>query len=288
MSLSLTRVSSRAYAARHKALVRLLSGVLPYYLVNEFPKSGGSWLAEMLSEALDVPFRRNRPIRLERSVTHGHFLIPQGLQNVVVLWRDPRDIMVSLYHHCYFINEYNNRALVELMKARLPFEDYADIGANLPVFIRFISTTPSAPRFTWVQFAENWANRRDVVHTRYEALRADAPKELSRIVRELIGAELPAARAEAIADRHSFDRARQRAADIRASGMEMPFVREGSVGGWQRHFTPEATAEMASYRDGIGSSVMQSSMPRPSCLHEPKQRRSHPGRRRTAVLGILP
>ena len=42
-------------------MVRLLSGVLPLYVVNEYPKSGGTWVGQMLGRALDVPFPRNRP-----------------------------------------------------------------------------------------------------------------------------------------------------------------------------------------------------------------------------------
>ena len=46
-------IASRFAAARHKFYVRAFSGVAPYLLVNEFPKSGGTWLAQMMSEALD-------------------------------------------------------------------------------------------------------------------------------------------------------------------------------------------------------------------------------------------
>ena len=40
------------------------------YVVNEYPKSGGSWVAEMLSEALGVPFPRNRLPMLRSSILH--------------------------------------------------------------------------------------------------------------------------------------------------------------------------------------------------------------------------
>lgn len=260
--MSVARIRARWPAARHKAFVRGFSGLAPYYLVNEFPKSGGTWLAQMLSDALDVPFRRNAPIRLERSVTHGHFLSPLGLRNVVVLWRDPRDLLVSFYYHCYFVNEHQNAELVRLMKARCPFDDYTDIRGNLPDFIRFISQNPISPSFTWPEFARAWAHRPGTVHTSYEALRADTPGELARVAEALTGTSLPEGRAAEVAEQHSFARAKQAAEQERPADAELSFVREGALGGWRRHFTPEAEAALcqggyAEAMRGLGYGVEQ-------------------------------
>lgn len=243
--MSVARIWARRWpAVRHKAFVRGLSGLAPYYLVNEFPKSGGTWLAEMLSDALDVPFRRNAPIRLEHSVTHGHFLNPIALRNVVVLWRDPRDLLVSFYFHCYFVNEHHNAALVRLMKAHCPFENYTDIRANLPAFIHFVSQTPISPSFTWPEFARVWAHRPGTVQTSYEALRADTPGELARVAEALTGTPLHEGRAADVAEQHSFARAKQAAEQERPADAELSFVREGALGGWRRHFTADAEAAL--------------------------------------------
>ncbi len=232
-------------AARHKAYVRLFSRLAPYYLVNEFPKSGGTWLAQMLSDALDLPFRRNQPIRLERSITHGHFLSPIGLTNTVVMWRDPRDLLVSFYFHCYFVNEHANKALVDLMKTRRPFSDYTNIRANLPAFVRFVTHTPISPSFSWPQFAKVWIGRKDVVHTSYEALRADTPSELARVVQALTGHSLAHEKAAEVAERHLFSKVKQAAEQARPDNAEISFVREGALGGWRRHFTPDAEAALS-------------------------------------------
>lgn len=240
--MKLQRIKGKAFAVRHKGYVRTFSGIAPYYLVNEFPKSGGTWLAQMLADALGLPFRRNAPIRLERSVTHGHFLKPLGLRNVVVLWRDPRDLLVSYYYHCYFVNEHHNAALVRLMKKRCPFEEYTDIRTNLPDFIRFLTETPLSPSFTWPEFAQVWAGRPSTIQTSYEALRADTPGELARVAEALTGASLPTGRAVAVAEHHSFARAKQAADQAQPTDAEISFVREGALGGWRRHFTPESKA----------------------------------------------
>jgi len=246
-------ITGRWPAVRHKAFVRGFSALAPYYLVNEFPKSGGTWLAKMLSDTLDLPFRQNAPIRLERSVTHGHFLNPLGLRNVVVLWRDPRDLLVSFYHHCYFVNEHNNAALVQIMKARCPFDDYADIRVNLPAFIRFLSKTPVSPSFTWPKFVAVWAWRPGTVQTSYEALRADTPGELARVAEALTDTPLSAGRAAEVAERHNFARVKQAADLAKPASAEVSFVREGALGGWRAHFDPEAQAalEEGGYADGM-------------------------------------
>jgi hypothetical protein len=242
---AISRLRGRAVAARHKAFVRGFSRLAPYYLVNEFPKSGGTWLAQMLADALELPFRRNTPIRFEKSVTHGHFLNPLGLANVVVLWRDPRDLLVSFYYHCYFVNEHANARLVAMMKASCPFNDYTDIRANLPAFIRFLSDTPVSPSFTWPEFARVWAGRPGTVQTSYEALRTDTATELSRLVEALTGQPLTLARAVEVADAHGFARAKAAAETTRPEDTEMSFVREGALGGWRTKFTPQAETMLA-------------------------------------------
>lgn len=241
------RSRSRFSAVRHKSVIRLCAGAMPYYVVNEFPKSGGSWLAQMLAEALKLPFRRNESVRLERSIVQGHFLNPAGLRRVVVIWRDPRDVLVSYYYHCYFVNEHHNDVMVNMMKQRLPFKDYENIRDNLPAFIHFVSTTPASPRFTWPQFVDAWASRSGVVQTHYGALRCDASGELARIVRELTGQSILSEAAKAIADRHSFERVKRQAQENMTKGVEKSFVREGAIGGWQRHFSQAALDEFDRY-----------------------------------------
>ena len=242
--MNLPRVRGRWPAIHHNAFVRGFSRLAPFYVVNEFPKSGGTWLAQMLSDALNVPFRRNAPIQFERSVTHGHFLCPLGLRNVIVLWRDPRDLLVSFYYHCFFVNEHHNAKLVQLVKGRCPFEDYTDSCANLPAFIRFLTKTPVSPSFAWPKFVHVWAGRQGTLQTSYEALRADTPGELERLVERLTGTPLPEGRAAEVAERHSFARAKQAAERVRPNQAEISFIREGALGGWRKHFTPEAEAAL--------------------------------------------
>jgi len=207
-------VRSKGISIRHKTYVRLFSRAAPFYLVNEYPKSGGTWLANMVAETLELPFRTSIPIKFEKAVTHGHFLSSFGLHNVVVIWRDPRDVFVSYYFHCYFRNEKNNGLLVQNMKSKYPFKDYSDIKSNLPIFISRLINKPYSPSFTWHDFAANWSKRNDISHTSYRSLRKSTETELARIVYELSGYTASDEQIEKVVENHSFTNAKKRSENL--------------------------------------------------------------------------
>lgn len=217
-------------------MVHLLSGMIPLYVVNEFPKSGGTWVGQMLGRALGVPFPRNRSPMLRPSIMHGHYLRPQGINNATVVWRDGRDVMVSWYHQQLIPHQWN-RLQVARSRRELPLEDYDDVYGNLPAFIEYAFTRPHSPGFSWTDFVRRWHERKGTVHVRYEDLRRDTAGELRRVVSELVGAELDPERASAIADEFSFERQ-----SGRRSGEEdrKSFLRKGVVGDWRERFGPEA------------------------------------------------
>jgi hypothetical protein len=231
-----SRISERTNELFRAGLVHLLSGAVPLYVVNEFPKSGGTWVGQMLGRALDVPFPRNRLPVLRPSIMHGHYLRPWGMKNVVVAWRDGRDVMVSWYHQQLIPHEWNELQVAR-SRRELPLEDYEDVYANLPAFIEYAFTRPHSPGFSWADFARRWHDRKDVVHVRYEDLRADTAGELQRIVRGLAGKQLGPREASAIAEEFSFERQTGRRAgqENRSS-----FLRKGVVGDWRTYFSPEA------------------------------------------------
>ncbi len=218
-------------------MVHLLSGVMPLYVVNEFPKSGGTWVGQMLGRALGVPFPRNRFPVLRPSIMHGHYLSPFGMKNAVAVWRDGRDVMVSWYHQQLLLHEHRNDVQVEKTRREVPFKDYDNVYENLPTFIEYAFTRPHSPSFSWTDFVHRWHSLDNVVHVRYEDLRRDTSGELRRVVRELTGKKLEREEAEAIADEFSFERQ-----SGRRSGEEnkKSFLRKGVVGDWKKQFSPEA------------------------------------------------
>jgi hypothetical protein len=216
-----------------------LASTIPLYIVNEYPRSGGTWLSGMLGMALDVPSQRWSFQRLRPSVVHCCYKSPSGLRNVTLLWRDGRDALVSLYHHVSILaHDGNNTVLVETVGRRLPFKDLTCVKENLPAFIEYAFTRRIAqPRFSWTEFVRNWAELRGVVYTRYEDLRHTPVQELRRICREAAGRKICEARVRSVVDEMSFERqtGRQPGQEDRAS-----LARNGIVGDWKNYFSKEA------------------------------------------------
>jgi hypothetical protein len=236
-------ISEGANALLRAGMVHLLSGVVPLYVVNEFPKSGGTWIGQMLGRAVGVPFPRNRFPVLRPSIMHGHYLSPLGMKNVVVCWRDGRDIMVSWYHQQLIPHEWNERQ-VRRSRLELPLEDYEDVYTNLPAFIEYAFTRPHSPPFSWADFVRRWHGRKGAIHVRYEDLRRDTTGELRRIVLGLTGERLSAEEAAAIAQEFSFERQAGRRPGEEDKGS---FLRKGLVGDWRNYFGPKARATFDRY-----------------------------------------
>lgn len=81
--------------------------------VNEYPKSGASWIGQMLSESTKTPFPRNRLPIFGKSIMQGHYYNTFGLSNALIVWRDGRDVVVSQYYHWLFENDKGNKSSVE-------------------------------------------------------------------------------------------------------------------------------------------------------------------------------
>jgi hypothetical protein len=171
-------------------LVHFFSSCFPLYIVNEYPKSGGSWLAQMLSKALSVPFPRNRLPMLKSCIMQGHYLSSWNMKNVVVLWRDGRDVLISQYYHSLFKNERGNERGVDITRKNLKFKDYSDIQKNLPEFMRYVYEEKKHPKFSWSDFVNKWADNTNVIYVKYEDLRRNTDKEIQRIVYALTGKDI--------------------------------------------------------------------------------------------------
>lgn len=237
-------------AIRSEALWRLLylhsfarfNGSL---LVTEYPKSGGTWLSRMLSDALDIDFPRHRAPSINSSIFHGHYCSKFRGVPTVVLWRDPRDIMVSWYHHLLVSPKVNPNLRFKAAQI-MPFSDFSDVGENLPSFIRIcFSENGLAPGFTWNQFfdyhsdrtaSKSKENEKCVISTSYEKLRNDPCKELSRLV-ENLGYEISQENIRSAVKMNTFE-----AITGRKPGEvdNNSYLRKGIIGDWKNQFSSEA------------------------------------------------
>ncbi len=217
-------------------MVHLLSDVLPLYIVTEYPKSGGSWVSQMLSEYLNVPFPRNQFPKIQSSVMHGHYLYSPSMKNVVVVLRDGRDVMISFYYQSLFANERFNSRLVEITRRELQFDDYDDIKKNLPRFIEYKFTTRKHPRFTWSDFINDWLDK-DAAFIRYENLLQDPVEELAQALYVVKKNGPDRKILEQIVEKYSFETMSKRK---QGEENKHSFLRKGIAGDWKNHFSKEA------------------------------------------------
>lgn len=233
-------------AIRIDALQRLfmwhaLSGVIPLYLVTEFPKSGGSWFAQMLSDYLEVPFVRNqRPplTSLKPCVLHGHRLYSQTFKNVFCVIRDGRDIIVSAYYHLLFHNDKNPPWVVEEHRSEVPFDDYENVRKNIPAFIEYMFRERSRGlfHFRWDQFLLSWIDK-EVPIIKYETMIDDTAGTLHKAIKKVTKKDPDVERLNQIADKFSFENIAKRKPGEEST---RSFLRKGIAGDWKNKFTKEA------------------------------------------------
>ena len=145
---------NKLYWLKFNALCRYIlahgfSNILPLYIINEYPKSGGSWISNIFSELLGVPFPRNRLPVLKSSILHCHKMQSWNLKNVFIVWRDGRDVLVSLYFHLLYENSHeycrlcHRYLLHRYLRLVLPF--YAPLNCWLSQLVHIkIYTNPAA------------------------------------------------------------------------------------------------------------------------------------------------
>lgn len=237
----------RSIALQRYVMCRALSGLLPLYIVTAYPKSGGTWVSQILSGYLGLPFPRNRRPPLRSCVMQGHYLPAPGMRNVVCVLRDGRDAVVSAYYHYLFKNDrvlkQGTGYLVNESRGALGFDDFDDIHENLPVFIDYLFTTRDVGpfRFRWDEFVYAWRDQ-PVPTVRYEDMLENPIAAMTHIVRELVDEPVDRERLAQVAARFSFERqsGRRRGVENNSS-----YLRKGVAGEWHRVFSRSARERFA-------------------------------------------
>ena len=235
---------------RH-AMVRGAPGFGPPKVVlTEYPKSGGTWVGQMLAEYLAIPNPRNRVPPRRRCLVHGHYLRVARSNDTVLVWRDGRDAMVSYYYYALIDDPTLRRGWVDGHRRRLGIRDdrdVLDVQRHLPGFIEYCFTDGPPRGMTWASFAAAWKGRAGkggagkcrarVAETSYEAMIADPRREMAKLLRALSVAGIDDARLDACIAKYSFE-----AVTGRRRGEEDPasFVRKGIGDDWKNKFTREA------------------------------------------------
>lgn len=183
--------------------------------VCSHPRSGTTWLMRLLSDALDSPIDSNGTLEWwgskggNYSIIKAHIMYVPTDGKCVFIYRDPRDVCVSIYHYRHVSSIYDT--LVKMSVVNDPTKDHIGPYQNL---VRFWFNTGKAHS-----------------QTSYEALFYNGVRELQRVVNDLIGIELPIRKIAMACNRNSFWGIRTRFPDRDPHAM-----RKGIVGDWEKHF----------------------------------------------------
>ena len=239
--MPLMRISSRIT----KLIACCWGESFPFYYVTEYPKSGGSWLADMIADYLQIP----RPVHYHlplsfTCVIHNHWGYSPRLRRVFYLYRDGRDVVVSDY---FFINRLYDQArdsgirryYAKRFKSLFrPGVDRRRCRASLPGFIEDWVKRPGSLLPMWSDHVRQWAfDRPHVYALSYEQLLADCAGTLTRALAHHTDKEVDPEDIAMTVKKHSFLRqtGRKQGVEDRTS-----FKRKGISGDWRNHFTQEA------------------------------------------------
>ncbi|MGA1791488.1 MAG: sulfotransferase domain-containing protein [bacterium] len=243
----LRTLKRKAYHAQRYFMLYSASRLIPLVLVTEYPRSGGSWLCELLSSSMDMYFPRHSFQSFKPGIYHGHYL-PSGhmrhLRKRFLMVRDGRDVMISTYYKNLFHQidgEYTRDVL--FYRKLFAFDDFDDIRRNLPEFLETMFTLkiPRSYRMTWqgswTSFNEAWLQEHVDAILRYEELRNNTVGVVRGIIDYHFEGRATDERISESVERFSF-----KAKTGRDPGTEnnRSQDRKGIIGDHKNHFTREA------------------------------------------------
>lgn len=222
---------------------------IPLTFVVGYPKSGTTWVCQLVADYLMLPFPRYSILPIGcPAVVHGHELVRKSYPRGVYVVRDGRDVMVSAYFHFSRpIPEGDHPPMNRHQRGLFPgMVNKADVRTNLPAFIEGQMRHPHATAHNWARHVESY---HDIDHPhfamlRYEDLLADGPSALAEAMGRITGDEPDRERARTTVEKFSF--ARQAG---RRAGQEdrSSFLRKGQAGDWVNYFSREAAEVFDQY-----------------------------------------
>ena len=138
-------------------------------IVTEFPKSGGTWVGQLLAHILEINFPRNKFPQLSRQVLHCHRTWFLDETVPVTVLRDGRDVYISYFYHSLFENDLKNQEHVRKTRRKFRGKREVDIKNDLADFIEYVHTPHLHGNLNWSAFVESRLGR-GTHFVRYENL----------------------------------------------------------------------------------------------------------------------
>ncbi|MFT4567958.1 MAG: hypothetical protein ACI9FN_002926 [Saprospiraceae bacterium] len=230
----------KAGAMQRYILWHYMASVTNHIRVTEFPKSGGTWLCQMLAALLNLPFPRNQAMTWRQGIFHSHYAGPSGNTKTILLVRDGRDVMVSAYYHFIVGHDLNPSFLTKQWRKKLGAKDFQNIEKHLPVFINIFFT-----HFKVGGLVMNWSSYIDsfdlnspyIYVVKYEDLLQDCVTTMHILLNWLNYSSISEERINKVVAEFSFQNITGRSAGDEDSSQ---FLRKGIAGDWKNVFTEEA------------------------------------------------
>lgn len=226
----LAKVPRHAARLAHQVLNPLVFDTVN---VNEYPKSGGTWVCRMIRDVTGFRFDDNAIPKPGKSVVKFHRL-PLNVKRQAVVVRDPRDVFVSFYFHCkaVFQDDPFNGQIVARLNEEV-FSRYDDEPSQVRAFVDRLIDDPIYPRFTWHAFYEHYLAR-GVPVFRYEDFRSDPAATMARLLKALDVAIAPG-----VIEKVVEDHAIEKILAARGQNEGAHFIRRGKVGGYADTLPPD-------------------------------------------------
>jgi len=254
-------IRSKVEQAVRLVFVNSLTPINNSILIVEYPKSGGTWLGQLVSDYFQLPFPRNRFPVIRRSVFHSHYLpkwrIPKN-KKILFLVRDGRDVIVSLYYHQLIWNDKNrlNPKDVFYHRSQTAYDDFEDVRGNMNDFIRYTYTErPSKfQQFTymgnWYSFNKAWLDESkkpnsNIYLITYEDLLEDTYGTMYKMLHDFFGIkEIETTRLKETVHKYSFENQTKRK---KGEEKKNSFLRKGIRGDWKNYFGEHEKQSMKKY-----------------------------------------
>ncbi len=262
--MKLKQILGKFEHATRLAYINSVTLINDSVLIVEYPKSGGTWLAQLISGCLDLPFPRNQYPIFKKAVYHSHYQPKFSIhknKHIVWLLRDGRDIMVSSYFHHLVWNDKNqgDPKLVNYYRNKLNFKDFTDINTNLAKYIEFLFTDkPSKFVFfnypgNWRDYNQKWLNIREkqenITLVKYEDMLEDTFLEVNKLLHAILpDTNIDLNHIQKVVDKYSFENQTRRKPGEENTNS---FLRKGISGDWKNYFNDDAKRIFKKYAGEI-------------------------------------
>ena len=202
------------------------------FYISEFPKSGGTWFCQLLSNITGRPFPRNQFVNTNNSILHSHHLVDPYQSSPIYILRDGRDVVVSAYFHFLIENEHCPDFERKKWQNLMPFDDYSNCRKNIKDFMDlfFSNFTVGKKQISWATHVNKSLSHPNLLIVRYEDLLVDPVNQMIKSC-EHLNMSYKKANIYSAIEKYSFDNQKNQ---------KSSFLRKGQAGDWKNYFDHHA------------------------------------------------